>query len=55
MDDRVFAIAVGGLILVAFGQLTNADQGSYIVIGGIYAFLSTVVTVANRRNGKNDK
>lgn len=51
MDDRVFVIAIGGLFVVALGQITNASNEAYIVIGMVYTFLSTYVAVTNRKNG----
>lgn len=54
MDDRVFTLAVLGLACVLVGQITDASDQAYIVIGGVYMFLSTYVAVTNRRNGNGN-
>lgn len=54
MDDRVFFLAVGGLVCVLVGQITGAANEAYVVIGGVYAFLSTYVAITSRKNGNGN-
>ena len=43
-----------GLGVVLVGLILHAANEAYVVIGSVYAFLSTYVAVTNRRNGNGN-